>query len=96
MNRHKDEHERLKHEFKKQKPIPKRTENKEVEYEFYLPGRFIPSKKNSSVLQKEIIRFRCMKASPKKNLSVFDATNELIVSMPATGKFYQMQGSKNR
>ena len=80
LNRHKDEHQRLKHELKKRKPsnIPKRAENEEMEYEFYLPGRFIPSKKNSSVLQKEIIRFRCMKSSPKKHLSVFDATNEFI------------------
>jgi len=80
LNRHKDEHQRLKHELKKQKPsnIPKRAENEEMEYEFYLPGQFLPSKKNSTVLQKEIIRFRCIKSSPKKNLSVFNATNELI------------------
>ena len=80
MNQHKDEHERLKHEFKKQKPsnVPKRMENEQVEYEFYLPGQFVPSKKNSSVLQKEIIRFRCMKSSAKKNLSIFNATNEFI------------------
>ena len=75
---HKDDH-RIRKEFQKQPgKIPKLTENEEIEYQFYLPGSYRPSQKNPSVFQKEIIRFHCMKSSPKKNLSIFDATNEFI------------------
>ena len=75
---HKDDH-RIRKEFQKQPgKIPKLTENEEIEYQFYLPGSYRPSKKNPSIFQKEIIRFHCMKSSPKKNLSIFDATNEFI------------------
>ena len=74
LDEHIAEHERLRHEFKNRKArLPPQTD---IEYEFYLQRLYLPSK--SSLPAHEIIRFQCLKDSPKTNLSIFDATNELI------------------
>ena len=74
LDQHIAEHERLRHEFKNRKArLPPQTE---IQYEFYLPRLYLPSK--LSVPVHEIIRFQCLKDVPKSNLSIFDATNELM------------------
>ena len=74
LDQHIAEHERLRHEFKNRKArLPPQTE---IQYEFYLPRLYLPSK--SSVPVHEIIRFQCLKDVSKSNLSIFDATNEFI------------------
>ena len=74
LDQHIAEHERLRYEFKNRKA--RLRPNTDIEYEFYQQRLYLHSK--SSLPAHEIIRFQCLKDSPKSNLSIFVATNEFI------------------